>query len=241
LANATYAELLTKMKYLIWDFSGTMGYREGGEWGAVLLEILHREMPDCRVRIEQLRPFLEEGFPWHKPEKPHPELSTPDAWWDKLDPIFTRAFMMGAGFDESIAFRLARMVRPACSELTAWRLYDDTLRVLEHLSATGWIHVALTNHIPELAAIFDHLRLSQHLAALFNSAQTGYEKPHPQAFRQVLAWTSKPEAIWMIGDNYAADVLGAEAQGIPGILVRKTDPQAKFCCTDLSGVVEIVS
>jgi len=229
------------MKYLIWDFSETMGYREGGGWSALLLETLLREMPDCGIRTEQIHLFFQEGFPWHQPERPHPELSTPDAWWDSLDPIFTRAFMMGGGLDQSIAHRLARMVRQVCPERSAWRLYDDTLRVLAHLATEGWIHVALTNHIPELPAIFDHLGLSPYLAALFNSAQTGYEKPHPQAFRQVLAWASELEAIWMIGDNYTADVLGAEAQGIPGILVRKTDPRANYCCADLSGVVEVVS
>jgi putative hydrolase of the HAD superfamily len=95
--------------------------------------------------------------------------------------------------------------------------------------------------MPELPGIFNHLGLSPHLAALFNSAQTGYEKPHPEAFRQVLAWVSRPEAIWMIGDNYLADVLGAEVQGISGILVRKTDPRAQYCCADLTGVSSIVS
>jgi len=229
------------MKYLIWDFSGTMGYREGGEWSAVLLEVLHREMPDCKVSAEQISPFLQEGFPWHQPEKPHPEISTPDAWWDRLDPVFARAFMMGSGLKESTARRLAGMVRQVCPERSGWRLYEDTLRVLAHLSTEGWIHIALTNHMPELPGILNHLGLSPHLAALFNSAHTGYEKPHPEAFRQVLAWVSGPEAIWMIGDNYTADVLGAEVQGIPGILVRKTDPRAKYCCADLTGVSAIVS
>jgi putative hydrolase of the HAD superfamily len=229
------------MKYLIWDFSETMGYRSGGSWSAVLIEILLREMPHLRVGVEQLGPYLQEGFPWHQPEKPHPELSVPEAWWDNLDPIFVRAFVMGAGLDASMALRMARMVRQVCPERSAWRLYDDTLRVIAHLSTENWIHVMLTNHIPELPSILDHLKLSPHLAALFNSSQTGYEKPHPQAFQQVLQWVSEPKAIWMIGDNYIADVLGAEAQGIPGILVRKTDPRSKYCCADLSGVVEIVS
>jgi putative hydrolase of the HAD superfamily len=149
--------------------------------------------------------------------------------------------MAGSGFDQSTAHRLARMVRQICPERSAWKLYDDTIQVPALLSKEGWIHITLTNHIPQLPAIFNHLGLSSHFAALFNSAQTGYEKPNPQAFRQVLAWAAEPEALWMIGDNYAADILGAEAQGIPGILVRKTDPRADCCCADLSGIVQIVS
>jgi len=42
----------------------------------------------------------------------------------------------------------------------------------------------------------------------------------------------------MIGDNIEADVLGAQAVGIPAILVRKTDQRAIHACTDLSAVVE---
>lgn len=229
------------MKYLIWDFSETMGYRQGSSWSAVLAEILRQEMPDCEVNWEQLSPLLREGFPWHKPENPHPELSTPNAWWDNLDPIFTRAFILGAGLDQSNAHRLAKMVRQVCPKVTAWRLYDETLRVLSQLSAEEWIHIALTNHIPELPSIFNHLGLSPHFAAVFNSAQTGYEKPHPQAFRQVLEWAPEREAIWMIGDSYTADILGAEKQCIPGILVRKTDPRAEYSCADLSGIAAIVS
>jgi putative hydrolase of the HAD superfamily len=230
-----------EMKYLIWDFSGTMGYRRGGSWSAVLQEILAREMPGFEVETDRIGAFLQEGFPWHQPEKPHPELSTSEAWWDSLDPIFTRAFMAGTGLDQLTAHRLAKMVRQVCPERSAWKLYDDTIKVLALLSKEGWIHITLTNHIPELPAIFNYLGLSSHFAALFNSAQTGYEKPHPQAFRQVLAWAAKPEALWMIGDNYAVDIIGAEAQGIPGILVRKTDPRADCCCADLSGIVQIVS
>lgn len=218
-----------------------MGFREGGGWSAVLLEILQREKPDCRVKTEQLNPYLQEGFPWHQPEIPHPELSAPESWWNSLDAIFAKAFMQGCDLNESTAHRLAKRVRLVCSELSAWRLYDETLRVLSCLSGEGWLHVSLTNHIPELPKILDHLGVSSYLAALFNSAQTGYEKPHPQAFRQVLEWMSKPEAIWMIGDNYTADILGAEAHGIPGILVRKTDSRANYWCPDLSGVLEVVS
>jgi hypothetical protein len=52
-------------------------------------------MPDCAVERERIRSFLREGLPWHEPEKPHTELSTPDDWWDNLDPVFIRALVMG--------------------------------------------------------------------------------------------------------------------------------------------------
>jgi FMN phosphatase YigB (HAD superfamily) len=44
----------------------------------------------------------------------------------------------------------------------------------------------------------------------------------------------------MIGDNVVADVLGAEAVGIPAILVRRPDPRARLYCDSLAGVEELL-
>jgi len=226
------------MKYLIWDFDGTLGYREGGMWTLTLLEIIRQAMPALDVTTDQLRGLLR-GYPWHTPERPHPELSTADAWWAALDPLFTSA-LTGIGVPEPLIGGMIRAFRPAYTDLSRWRLFPDTLPALQQLSAGGWQHVVLTNHVPELPAILDHLGLTPHVAALFNSAQTGYEKPHPQAFRNVLDWAVAPEAVWMIGDNPKADVAGAEAAGIPAILVRTSDPSVRYCCAELSEVMPIV-
>ncbi len=32
----------------------------------------------------------------------------------------------------------------------SWELFDDTLPALDQLSADGWSHVVLSNHVPEL-------------------------------------------------------------------------------------------
>jgi FMN phosphatase YigB (HAD superfamily) len=40
----------------------------------------------------------------------------------------------------------------------------------------------------------------------------------------------------MVGDNPIADIAGAAAVGIPGILVRNTDPAIAHCCGDLTQI-----
>ena len=40
----------------------------------------------------------------------------------------------------------------------------------------------------------------------------------------------------MVGDNVVADVLGAEAVGIPAVLVRRPDPRAARYADSLAGV-----
>ena len=61
-----------------------------------------------------------------------------------------------------------------------------------------------------------------------HSAVLGYEKPHPRAYTTVLqAMGPDLSTVWMIGDSFTADVLGAEAAGIPAVLVRRSHPDAQ--------------
>jgi FMN phosphatase YigB (HAD superfamily) len=46
--------------------------------------------------------------------------------------------------------------------------------------------------------------------------------------------------VWMIGDSYKADVQGAEALGVPAILVRRMHPDAARTAADLRAAAEIV-
>jgi putative hydrolase of the HAD superfamily len=55
---------------------------------------------------------------------------------------------------------------------------------------------------------------------IFNSAETGYEKPHPRAFQHVIESLGAPRSIWMVGDNPVADIEGARAVGMNALLVR---------------------
>jgi putative hydrolase of the HAD superfamily len=220
-------------RYLIWDFDGTLGFRVGG-WTSALVEVLREKAPECRATADDLRPHIQTGYPWHTPEKIY-AIRTAEQWWSDLAPVFERAFM-AVGIETSLAKIFAREVRGVYANPACFQLYEDTLPVVKQLSAQGWEHLILSNHIPELGAIVSHLGLSPLMVRIFNSAEMGYEKPHPLAFRGVLTSIDGAEAAWMIGDSLAADVKGAEAVGIPAILVRQYRPEATRFCVDLLGV-----
>jgi putative hydrolase of the HAD superfamily len=209
-------------------------------FSAALAEIARRESPDLGVTADQLRPYLQSGFPWHTPSRPHLDIASAAQWWEALRPVLERAFRE-VGFDKTQAPSLARRVRGVYSDPARWRLFDDVIPTLVRLSSQAWTHVLLSNHVPELPEIIRHLKLGPYLAGVFNSAETGYEKPHPQAFLNVLEAIGSPTAVWMIGDSYAADVSGAEAVGIPAILVRRTHMEARYTCDQLAQVPRIVS
>jgi putative hydrolase of the HAD superfamily len=141
-----------------------------------------------------------------------------------------------AGYTPARALELADVARRLYVDPNVgWALFDDTLPALERLTQAGWTHAILSNHVPELRAMVAGLGLEDVVAFISCSAETGYEKPHEQAFASVLD-SLRPDEAWMVGDNVVADVLGAEAVGIPAVLVRRPDPRARRYADSLAGV-----
>ena len=223
---------------LVWDFDGTLATRPGG-WTGVLWEVVTREHPALGITPEHIRPHLQRGFPWHTPDVVR-EPGSEDQWWEDLQPLFRQAFRAGAGLSDDDARRLACSVRPRYLDPGAWRLYDDTLPVLERLRGRGWRHVVLSNHVPELSRLVETLGLRTLLSGIYCSATLGVEKPNPKAFEAVFADHPDARAGWMIGDSWRADVQGARSVGMRAILVREAHPDAALRCESLRDVIAIV-
>ena len=226
------------MKLLIWDFDGTLGKRKGA-WSGALEEVLERE--GIPAKRECLRPFIQSGFPWHTPEIVRPPREAPELWWGRLEPIFARAYEKGAGLRSDQARRLAGKVRDVYVAPHHWELFGESVDVLTALSGRGWRHFLLSNHVPELMAILTHLGIARLFDRIFNSAETGVEKPNAAAFRNVLSELPPERTVWMIGDSMTADVLGAEAHGIPAVLVRADHPNARRQCRDLTSLLTMLT
>jgi putative hydrolase of the HAD superfamily len=120
-----------------------------------------------------------------------------------------------------------------------WRLFDDTREALARVRAAGRQNVVVSNHVPELGRLVTSLGLDTLLDDVFSSATTGYEKPHPEAFISALRGRGRIEDAWMIGDNPHADVAGAEALGIPAVLIRTTG-EARHTAPDALGAAELL-
>jgi putative hydrolase of the HAD superfamily len=136
---------------------------------------------------------------------------------------------------------LLPQVRAAYLHPSAWRVYPDVPACLCALTEGGWRHVVLSNHVPELEGLVTELGLRAHFAQVFTSALSGYEKPHPQAFHVALRSLPSPAVVRMVGDSYAADVLGAESIGIPAILTRRHHPSASRYVPDLTSLPSMLA
>ena len=222
----------------MWDFDGTLV--EGPGWGKTLVRVLDSKHPSHGITYEQIRAFLHEGFPWHNPERYHPELCDPTVWWSFVEAILVRAYQ-GVGYGSSESKKLAQSAHHLLLDPSGYRPFEDTLAALQRLSDLGWRHVILSNNFPELPRLLDKLPIKRFLHKCISSGITGYEKPNPAAFALALDRAGHPEQVWMIGDSISADVRGAEAAGIPAILARQfPNEPIKYYARDLLEAVSII-
>jgi len=210
---------------VLWDFDGTLAERPG-MWGLCMVEVLDEQERGHVVTPDALRPLLREGFPWQTPAVGHPELCEAEAWWRYVGGLLARVYE-NVGYSEERSAELARLTRARYVDTAAgWSVFADVAPALDRLRARCWEHVLLSNHVPELPSIVESLGLAPYFDAVLTSATTGYEKPHPEAYALALRAAGSCGEVWMVGDNYDADVAGAEAAQIPAILARRHDERA---------------
>jgi putative hydrolase of the HAD superfamily len=226
-------------RVILWDFDGTL-VSMLGLYRAALIDVINENEPGHHIDQEQIRLYLRDGFPWHKPEESHFHLATADAWWKNMENVFANAYQ-GIGFEVKRSRELAVKVRKYVIDPRRYVVYEDTVPVLKRLKEKGWRQAILSNNIPELPDIVKALGLSDYLDFCITSASIGYEKPNTAAFRIALSLAGNPDRVWMIGDNIVADIRGAEALGISAILVRNPKSQnTKYCASDLVEAVKII-
>ncbi|QJE98031.1 HAD family hydrolase [Luteolibacter luteus] len=212
----------------IWDFDGTLGYREG-MWSGALADLSRGLRPDLALGPEAFRPHLQSGFPWHDWEHVRKPQS-PDEWWQAMSEVIHRAVakverLAAADYDAIVAG-----IRDEYLRADSWALFPDVLPFFSSLFASTKRHVILSNHVPELEEILRSLGIRDYFEAVFNSSLTGIEKPHAEAFAQVLRAYPDASGLIMIGDSYEADIAPAESAGIPAVLLRNSDPRARWSC-----------
>jgi putative hydrolase of the HAD superfamily len=227
-------------RVMFWDFEGTLASGSGGWWGGTLHDALRDRFPETRVTREMLSRYLETGFPWHEPDKPHPHLNDPEDWWRHMHGLLARA-LVNVGIAESDAAICASQVRTRYLAPSRWIVYDDAIPALNAVRDLGMRNIILSNHVPELEWLVNELGIGACVEAVTNSALVGYEKPHPKIYEIALKAAGSPHQAYMVGDNPLADVAGPEAAGIPGILIsRNGGGQARRVVTTLREVPDVV-
>jgi HAD superfamily hydrolase (TIGR01549 family) len=104
-----------------------------------------------------------------------------------------------------------------------FEIYEDVAPVLTELASRGLILGVISNSHRSLDAFKSHFKLDTLIGTTISSAEHGFMKPHRSIFEAALARTDvdASQAV-MVGDSLKADIEGAMAVGMRGILLRRS-------------------
>ena len=224
--------------WIFWDFDGTLARRTTG-WSACMATVINQHYPQAQVTEEVVRPHFASGFPWHQPDVAHLEVVDGASWWAAFH-LQVAAMLDELGCSDHEERGLLADFRRIYTDGDAFVLLPGARAVLDALAERGWRQLILSNHVPELPDIVGALGIDDRIDVVLTSATIGYEKPHPEAYRIAVEAAGSPSSIWMIGDNLVADARGADAAGLPSILVGGAPGRWPRAAADLAGVVSLV-
>jgi putative hydrolase of the HAD superfamily len=103
-----------------------------------------------------------------------------------------------------------------------WRPYPDVAAALDALRRPGRAIGVVSDWNSRLPALLDVLGIGGRVDFVLTSATAGAAKPSPVFYRIALERAGvAPDAALMVGDSYEADVLGARAAGMDGVLLDR--------------------
>lgn len=193
---------------IFWDFDGTLTTGEP-TWKFCMVRSLGPLAGQYGVTEEKLRPYLQNGFPWH----PDGDSSlTGERFWDALTELFSKAYQ-AVGVPPAPAKDAACRVREVVLDKSLYHVRPDAAATLAVCAYNGWKNYILTNNFPEWESLFDQLGLRSYFSGVVNSGAVGACKPEERIFRLAERAANFPSFIWMVGDNPVADIQGAKNAG----------------------------
>lgn len=108
-------------------------------------------------------------------------------------------------------------------ELERWQILPGALDAVETLNAEGF-RLAVASNAPSHLFVEEavaRIGLRPFFSPVMSSALAGARKPDPRLFLSVAsAWELDPATVVVVGDGLLADIAGARAAGMRGVLVH---------------------
>lgn len=157
-------------------------------------------------------------------------------WWNKyrFNKVTKEELRIGRFVDVLIHFQvndkaLATTLANRYVEVSPFQtnLFPNTIETLQELKDNGHALHIITNGFKEVQFIkLKNSKLINYFDDILCSEEVGVNKPDPLVFRSALERTkAKSDESMMIGDDFEADIIGAEKCGIKGVLF---DPNDQF-------------
>jgi putative hydrolase of the HAD superfamily len=103
-----------------------------------------------------------------------------------------------------------------------WHIFPDAYPTLGALQERGLTVGAVSNWVWNLPELLHALDLVRHFDIIAASSRIGFEKPHRRIFEWALEQAkADPTEVIHVGDHLVADIEGARAVGIDGVLIDR--------------------
>jgi putative hydrolase of the HAD superfamily len=105
---------------------------------------------------------------------------------------------------------------------SAFHVFPDVIPALDALVTAGLRLAVVSNWGWAAPELLQTLELARHFEVLSISARVGYQKPHPAIFQHALDLLDlRADEVIHVGDDPAADILGARRAGIAAVLMDR--------------------
>lgn len=119
-------------------------------------------------------------------------------------------------------------------------ILDDVVPTLDLLREDGYTLGLVTNRHKPVDEYLEEVGLTAHLDFWFAAGEIGAWKPEPEIFTYALGLANaRPEQVLYIGDNYYADVVGAEGARIQPVLIDMFDVFPDAGCPRIKAIGEL--
>jgi putative hydrolase of the HAD superfamily len=139
---------------------------------------------------------------------------------ESMDPLPVAAGDDGMPFRDFDAF--FEELYDLFARAECWRLFDDTVPVLDELKKKGFRLAIISNWDHRLFSIVEQLGLAGYFEQVIASSQIGVAKPGKRIFEAALeAMRAAPEDGLHVGDSLEDDYHGAARAGLSAVLLNR--------------------
>lgn len=209
--------MLKKYKVILFDAGGTLlhPYPSVGDiYRKVALKY------GCDVTVDVLNERFKKV--WHKHDGltelvSHSDEKVEKHWWHGIVSEVFEGIEGMTHFEDFFSDLFHYFAEPDC-----WRLYPETIEVLEAIKKSGRRMVIISNWDSRLTRLCEHFNLLPYFEFLLISAVFGVSKPNRLIFDEALKRLEvEPRDAVHIGDSFADDVRGALSANISAIHLNR--------------------
>lgn len=231
---------LNNIDTIIFDLDGTLRYNDPSSDDVFFGIAVELGIPDNQKNRH--RAIRWSHYYWAKSTELLLDLMTFDLQKDFFWINYTKRQLLAIDDNPSWADELAPIIQSRMQNeyKPEDRLFHDTHEVLSFFCESDYTVGLVSNRDTPFDDYIDEIGIAGYFDFAFVASQVNSWKPDPQIFQAALerADTTAERSIY-IGDNYYADIVGAQNVGIIPILLDRAGAFHDFECLTIRSLIEL--